>query len=53
MTGKKDANFQTEDGIYPFFTCGEKILKAPNYSFDTEAILVAGNGNVGECKFYT
>lgn len=51
-TGKKDANFATDDGMYPFFTCGSEILKAPSYSFDTEAILVAGNGNVGECKYY-
>lgn len=33
-TGKKDANYSTEDGLYPFFTCGKEILKAPNYSFD-------------------
>jgi type I restriction enzyme M protein len=51
-TGKKDANYSIDDGQYPFFTCGEKVLKAPNYSFNTEAILVAGNGNVGECKYY-
>jgi type I restriction enzyme M protein len=52
VTGKKDANFWTNDWKYPFFTCGEKILMAPDYSFDTEAILIAGNGNVGECKYY-
>jgi type I restriction enzyme M protein len=51
-TGKKDANYSTPEGDYPFFTCGETTLKAPSYSFDTEAILVAGNGNVGQCKYY-
>lgn len=43
-TGKEDANFATEQGIYPFFTCSEKILKCDVYSFDTQAILLAGNG---------
>lgn len=51
-TGKKDANYATADGLYPFFTCGKEILKAPNYSFDTEAILIAGNGDVWACKYY-
>jgi len=45
ITGKKDANFATDDGSYPFFTCSQKPLKAPNYSFDGNAILLAGNGD--------
>ena len=45
ITGKKDANFATKDGIYPFFSCSQSILKAPDYSFDGAAILVAGNGD--------
>lgn len=45
ITGKKDANFATKDGIYPFFSCSQAILKAPDYSFDGAAILVAGNGD--------
>ena len=44
-TGKKDANFSTTDGEYPFFTCSQDVLKAPDYSFDGAAILVAGNGD--------
>lgn len=45
-TGKKDANFSTEDGIYPFFTCSVKQDKfSPEYSFDGAAILLAGNGD--------
>lgn len=44
-TGKKDANFSTDDGQYPFFTCSQKTLKAPSYSFDGNAILLAGNGD--------
>ena len=45
ITGKKDANYSTKDGVYPFFTCSQDILKAPNYSFDGAAILLAGNGD--------
>lgn len=51
-TGKKDANFATFNGEYSFFTCGKEILKANSYSFDCEAILIAGNGDVGETKYY-
>lgn len=45
ITGKKDANFSTANGEYPFFTCSQDILKAPEYSFDGHAILLAGNGD--------
>ena len=45
MTGKKDANFSTKDGAYPFFTCSQDVLKAPDYSFEGAAILLAGNGD--------
>lgn len=44
-TGKKDANFGIPDGEYPFFTCSQEPLKAPSYSFDTNAVLLAGNGD--------
>lgn len=45
LTGKKDANYSTEDGQYPFFTCSRNTLKSPGYSFDGHAILLAGNGD--------
>ena len=44
-TGKKDANFGTVDGSYPFFTCAQEPIKAPSYSFDTSAVILAGNGD--------
>ena len=44
-TGKKNSNFGTKDGIYPFFTCSQKSILAPSYSFDGNAILLAGNGD--------
>lgn len=46
VTGKKDANFGTKDGKYPFFTCSQEPIKAPDFSFDASAILLAGNGDL-------
>ena len=51
-TGKKDANEGCSEGPYPFFTCAENHISSKSYSFDTEAILVAGNANVGLAKYY-
>ena len=45
ITGKKDANFGTTNGVYPFFTCSQEPIKAPSYSFDTNAVILAGNGD--------
>lgn len=43
-TGKLDANAMEENGIYPFFTCAKEIYRINRYAFDTEALLVSGNG---------
>ena len=45
LTGKKDANFSTINGQYPFFTCAQIPLQAPAYSFDCNAVILAGNGD--------
>ena len=45
LTGKKDANFSTKDGQYLFFTCAQVPLRAPSYSFDCDAVILAGNGD--------
>ena len=45
ITGKKDANFGTEGGEYPFYTCAQEPIKAPDYSFDCDAVILAGNGD--------
>ena len=44
-TGRKDANFGTNNGPFPFFTCAQEPIKAPSYSFDTNAVILAGNGD--------
>ena len=51
-TGKVDVNIQSPNGYYPFFTCGRETKYADQYSFDCEAILVAGNGEVGYTHYY-
>ena len=52
-TGKLDANAQVENGQYPFFTCAERPFYIDNYAFDTEALLISGNGaNLGYINYY-
>lgn len=51
-TGKLDANAMEEGGQYPFFTCSRKMYKINSYRFDCEALIIAGNGEVGETKYY-
>jgi type I restriction enzyme S subunit len=46
-TGKLDSNYAEEKGKYPFFTCAPEPLKINSYSFDCEAILLAGNNANG------
>lgn len=51
-TGKLDANAENPDGDYPFFTCSMTPKRINSYSFDCEALLVAGNGLVGFTQYY-
>ena len=51
-TGKKDVNQGNPTGMYPFFTCARDHTYSDEYSFDTEALLVAGNGYVGHVSYY-
>ncbi len=52
-TGKLNANAMDENGIYPFFTCDAKPFRINTYAFNTEAILVSGNGSqVGHINYY-
>lgn len=50
-TGDKDVNQGSENGKYPFFTCAQEISNSETFSFEGEAILIAGNGNFN-VKFY-
>jgi len=47
-TGKLDSNASVEGGKYLFFTCAKETFRIDRYSFDTEAILLAGNNAKGD-----
>lgn len=51
-TGKKDVDEGNSQGKYPFFSCSREQNFSDSYSFDTEAILIAGNGDVGNTQIY-
>ncbi len=42
-TGRLNSNAAVENGTYPFFTCSTETFKTNTYSFDTEAVILAGN----------
>lgn len=52
-TGKLDANAMIENGEYRFYTCAKEFYRIDDYAFDTDALLVSGNGaNVGYIHHY-
>ena len=51
-TGRKDANYGNEDGEYYFFTCASEPIRCDDYSYDCKAILLAGNGDIGNRSIY-
>ncbi|MFA7076720.1 MAG: restriction endonuclease subunit S, partial [Candidatus Izemoplasmatales bacterium] len=52
-TGKLDANAMNNSGKYRFYTCAKEYYYIDTYAFDTEALLVSGNGaNVGYIHYY-
>src|SRR5690606_13166922 len=46
-TGKKNNQDKVENGLFPFFVRSQKVERINSYSFDGEAILVPGEGNLG------
>ena len=51
-TGSRNQQDSVANGKYPFFIRSEKIEKLDEYDFDTEAILVPGDGRIGEIFHY-
>ncbi len=52
-TGKLDANAMIESGQYRFYTCAKDYYRIDKYAFDTDALLISGNGaNVGYIHHY-
>ena len=52
-TGKLDANAMIDNGKYRFYTCAKEYSLIDKYAFDTEALLISGNGAyVGYIHYY-
>jgi type I restriction enzyme S subunit len=51
-TGKRNNEDKIEDGDYPFFVRSENIERINSYSHDCEAILVPGEGRIGDIFHY-
>lgn len=51
-TGKKNGNEAVENGKYLFFVRSQDVYRINTYSYDGEAILVPGEGNIGSIFHY-
>jgi type I restriction enzyme S subunit len=51
-TGNKNNQDKIENGIYPFFVRSQKIENINTYSYEGEAILIPGEGNIGKIFHY-
>ena len=51
-TGSSDLQDSVEDGQYPFFVRSENIERSNRYIFDGEAILIPGEGRLGDIYHY-
>ncbi|MFU9921950.1 restriction endonuclease subunit S [Fannyhessea vaginae] len=51
-TGSKNNEDKVSGGKYPFYVRSEKVERINTFSYDTEAILVPGEGNIGSVFHY-
>lgn len=51
-TGDSDAQDSVINGIYPFFVRSENVERSNRYLYDGEAILIPGEGRLGEIFHY-
>ena len=51
-TGTKDTIDRVDDGLYPFFVRSKKVYRINSFSYDGEAVLTAGDGDIGEIFHY-
>ena len=52
-TGKLDANASKIHGKYKFFTCAKEDFLTDTYSFEGDAVIINGNGELGITKSYS
>lgn len=51
-TGSSNKQDSSENGIYPFFVRSKYIQKHDSYEYDEEAIIIPGEGGIGEIFHY-
>jgi len=51
-TGEKDTIHRVENGAYPFFIRSPHVQKIDSYSCNGEAVLTAGDGDIGKIFHY-
>ncbi len=51
-TGSSDRKDAKDDGEFPFYVRSKEVLSIDEYEFDEEAILIPGEGGVGEIFHY-
>ena len=51
-TGSNNREDACDSGIYPFYVRSQEVLKIDSYLFDEEAILIPGEGGVGDIFHY-
>jgi type I restriction enzyme S subunit len=51
-TGSKNSEDYDNDGIYPFFVRSPNIKKINTFSYEGEAVLTAGDGDIGKIFHY-
>jgi len=51
-TGKSNRQDEVEEGEYPFYVRSKKVLRSSTYQFDETAIVIPGEGGIGDIFHY-
>ena len=51
-TGSSNGNEAVDNGVYPFFVRSQTIKAKDDYEYDEEAIIIPGEGGIGEIFHY-
>lgn len=51
-TGNSNRQDEAEDGEYPFYVRSKNILKSNTFQFDETAIIIPGEGGIGDIFHY-
>lgn len=52
-TGNSNRQDEAEEGLYPFYVRSKNILRSSTYQFDETAIIIPGEGGIGDIFHYT